>query len=194
MDEQHGMNPPPRVVVVKKRGGLSAGWIIAIILGGLLLLAVPCAGLLIGIMLPALGKARQAAFQVLSESNVREITAGLHTYASTYDDALPPPGTDWEALLVDKGWASSESFHPRQWTEPGAAYFLVPIGRFADVENPSTTPLVYEHPDLNRDGVTVGFVDGHVDFVSDETFESMMGSLVLPDGTKYVPEYEQSTP
>ncbi|MEZ6317133.1 MAG: hypothetical protein R3B49_00065 [Phycisphaerales bacterium] len=197
MNDANGQTPPatpPRVVVVEKRRGLSAGWIVAIVLGVVVLLVVPCAGLLVGIMLPALGKARQEAFRIVSESDVRDITAGVAKYAVMYQDAIPSPGADWEALLASKGWVAPETFHPVRWSSSGPAYFLVPIGRFQDVEFPTTTPLVYEHPGLNRGGVTVGFVDGHVEFVSDEAFESMMGSLVLPDGTRYVPEYERSSP
>ena len=55
-----------------------------------LLVVIAIIALLIGILLPALGRARQSAKTMLSLSNVRQITVSLSTYALDYEGKYPP--------------------------------------------------------------------------------------------------------
>ncbi|MGP1273538.1 MAG: type II secretion system protein [Phycisphaerales bacterium] len=55
-----------------------------------LLVVIAIIALLIGILLPALGRARASAKTMLSLSNVRQITVALSTYANDYDGDYPP--------------------------------------------------------------------------------------------------------
>jgi prepilin-type N-terminal cleavage/methylation domain-containing protein len=54
-----------------------------------LLVVVSIIALLIGILLPALGRARDSALQTTSLSNLRQISAGLAAYAGDWNDRQP---------------------------------------------------------------------------------------------------------
>jgi len=56
-----------------------------------LLVVIAIIALLIGILLPALGKARQAARRLKDQTQVRGILQGLVTYASNHSDVYPLP-------------------------------------------------------------------------------------------------------
>lgn len=55
-----------------------------------LLVVIAIIALLIGILLPALGKARDAARAAVSMSNIRQITSAMMMYANDSDDYFPP--------------------------------------------------------------------------------------------------------
>jgi prepilin-type N-terminal cleavage/methylation domain-containing protein len=54
-----------------------------------LLVVIAVIALLMGVLLPALSRARGAAIKVWSQSNMRTIHQWMHIYASTYDDQVP---------------------------------------------------------------------------------------------------------
>ncbi|MEL7239899.1 MAG: prepilin-type N-terminal cleavage/methylation domain-containing protein, partial [Planctomycetota bacterium] len=54
-----------------------------------LLVVIAIIALLIGILLPALGRARDQARTVLSLSNVRQLTVALTTYAVDFNGKFP---------------------------------------------------------------------------------------------------------
>ena len=54
-----------------------------------LLVVISIIALLIGILLPALGRARDSALQSTSLSNLRQISAGLGAYAGDWNDRQP---------------------------------------------------------------------------------------------------------
>jgi prepilin-type N-terminal cleavage/methylation domain-containing protein/prepilin-type processing-associated H-X9-DG protein len=55
-----------------------------------LLVVISIIALLIGILLPALGNARQVAKSVQCQSNLRSIGQALYIYAGDHDEVLPP--------------------------------------------------------------------------------------------------------
>jgi prepilin-type processing-associated H-X9-DG protein len=68
-----------------------------------LLVVIGIIALLIGILLPSLGNARQSANLVACQANLRSIGQALLMYANTYKDSLPPgdnyAGGTWSSLV-----------------------------------------------------------------------------------------------
>src|SRR5690606_8791914 len=61
-----------------------------------LLVVIAIIALLIGILLPALGKARMAARTAVSLSNLRQLGLALNMYGTDFDGKLPPNfGNEW---------------------------------------------------------------------------------------------------
>lgn len=59
--------------------------------------------LLIGILLPALGSAREAARGTVCQSNLRQMGIAVYAYALDYDDALPSVGLRHDNGAVKQG-------------------------------------------------------------------------------------------
>ena len=66
-----------------------------------LLVVISIIALLIAILLPALGQARQTALTMQCSSNLRQIGIGYHIYANDFEDYLPMsyPGGGWNWVL-----------------------------------------------------------------------------------------------
>ncbi|MEM7629700.1 MAG: DUF4190 domain-containing protein [Planctomycetota bacterium] len=151
--------------------------------------------LVAGIMLPALGAARQAALTTRDAVNVRAIAQGLTLYAQNNNDALPPVDADWRALLIDGGYAPIEVFETPYLN--GAAtgvhsYVYLPAD---SITFNARQVLVYTNPQLTPDGGTnVAFHDNHIEFIDAMTFEAMVPAFSLPDGTPFVPHLDEEMP
>ncbi|MDQ7014235.1 MAG: prepilin-type N-terminal cleavage/methylation domain-containing protein [Planctomycetota bacterium] len=99
-----------------------------------LLVVIAIIALLIGILLPALGKARQSARTTVCASSLRQITLGWAIYANEWDD-ISVPGqvgryADERKNIYHVG--NGEQYRPRWYVQMGAA-----AGFYALV-NPST--------------------------------------------------------
>ncbi|MFG0260463.1 MAG: prepilin-type N-terminal cleavage/methylation domain-containing protein [Phycisphaerales bacterium JB041] len=88
-----------------------------------LLVVIAIIALLIGILLPALGKARQSARTTVCSSGLRQITLGWAIYANEWDD-ISVPGqvgryADESKNVYDVG--NGQQYRPRWYVQMGAA-------------------------------------------------------------------------
>lgn len=152
-------------------------------MGGTLMVSGPLA---VGIMLPALGSAREAAREAEQLSQVREITLAAQIYAADNKDQLPEDiaqledyGATWDNLISPSSLrAQDRPFNHGEWDRArqqrfireNSSYVLVPLGNLGRLDRPSETVLVFQRPDDNpaSDGLVVGWADGHVTMEYDQ--------------------------
>jgi hypothetical protein len=121
-----------------------------------------------GILLPALGKARAAARQIKSSSQMRLIAQGLILYANDNKDAFPEPGADWEARLVSAGLISRELLAAPQAQPGDLSYFYVPGGA-STLKHDKV--LLIENPEFYQGrGGNVAFEDSTVEYLVGDDF------------------------
>ena len=166
---------------------LAIGGVIASSVG--MVLGCGCIGT--GVMLPALGKARNAARQLKSSTQLRAIGSGLQLYAQAYKDQLPPKGSDWQALLVNGNFATDELFvsaaAPDASQASGPSYFYVPpVIAVGKIKDPTIKVIAFEDPvNFRQRGSNVLFADGHVEYLTGEALWSKIDGLSLANGTVY---------
>lgn len=173
---------PPQMPAPAPKKGLGTGAIIAIV-AGVLVVICACGG--VGVLLPALSKARDSARMIKSSTQMRAIYMSLVMYADANQSWLPPQGSDVPSLLPD--------VPPTMWQSPsappsGPSYYYVPLGRLDKIENPSSKVILYENPDMPRRGMwNVVFADGRIDVLQANEYRQLIDGITLPDGTPYTP-------
>ena len=151
---------PPK----KSNTGLWIGLGVGCGVGGLMFL-----GLLLGLLLPALGAVRSRALRANCQSNLRQIGLAVNGYSEDYDGDFPPSLAELYSDYVsnarlfkcpatnDRGYLD---FVAGTATEASASYVYLP-GRFCEL--PGDFFVAYDKPGNHRgDGVNVVYVDGHV--------------------------------
>jgi len=122
------------------------------------------AGVGMGVALPALAKAREQARRAVSMSNLKQIGLGLRMYADDRQGNLPA-----EMEQAKSYWPNARILEsplkPKNFAGP--SYVYIPG------QSLSMSPgniVAYENPEFSADGVTVLFLDGHVEFMKPDAF------------------------
>lgn len=167
-----------------KKKGLSTGAIIGIVIGSVFILLV-CGGLCTGMMLPAVGKARETARALKSSTQVSALVQGCIMYANDNKDYLPPVAT-WDSAISQyvptsgvgsmtdspqiEGTGNEMVYTPPPASQPGA------MSRVTDAKMPSTWILIREDETKlsPRQMIVVGYLDGQVTMLRRADFEAQM--------------------
>ncbi len=139
---------------------------------------------MIGMLLPALGKARQVAQGAQATSNLRMISMGGVLYADANNDLLPP-ADDWKNVLLDGHFITAEQLLWPNQEDDGRCFAMNALLdglTLSSIQDPSNTIFFFEvapgsplagGPELlaerpnDRRGYIVSFVDGHSEWVTE---------------------------
>lgn len=118
----------------------------------------------LGIVLPAIGKARQAAETIISETQLRQIQTGMINFNN--DRGSLPPADDWQAVLSDYLIGAPDDPIFDSPLSDGDAIEYVFVGA-DDYAFDGRRIMLYEDPDhRTHDGlVIVSYDDGRVERV-----------------------------
>jgi prepilin-type N-terminal cleavage/methylation domain-containing protein/prepilin-type processing-associated H-X9-DG protein len=94
-----------------------------------LLVVIAIIALLIGVLLPALGKARDSARQVKCQSNIRQLSIALNQYATDFKEFFPPNAND----LKDKDPIDGRTVSGHYW------YDIKRLGNYMPQSNSTDT-------------------------------------------------------
>ncbi len=159
------------------------------ILGGLsivLIPIIPILALLIGILLPAMGSARQAARNAVDASQLRQVAVVYMSYAQDHNNILPAHPRDTTGVYgLANAMVISPHHDPLTQVDRGdgdgtavryGSYVFINQGAELDaVAHPSSTIIAYTAIASDQQNVRVVlFMDGHVEMMDEQSFRAMM--------------------
>ncbi|MCE7974282.1 MAG: hypothetical protein DYG92_08185 [Leptolyngbya sp. PLA1] len=169
--------PPPQGSATKT---------VAIVLSiiGVLMVLI-CGGVFL-ILMPALGKAKEAAKATVALSNARQLMVAVHSYATDFKDRVPANAGWADTLNSYLGGGVEPMLDSRRIDGPGPDFvYAAPPGRkgrqllLSEIRNPSTT--IFFHEDLTAlppsiKTVVVAYADGAVKLVPRAELEQALAA------------------
>lgn len=126
--------PAPRRTGRPPRKGMP-GWVWLLVAGGGLFMILPCLGILVALLLPAVQASREAARRAQCRNNLQQIALALHNYHDVYK-SFPPaitysadgqPLHSWRVLLLpylDQQGLYGQYNLNEPWNGPGNSQLL----------------------------------------------------------------------
>ena len=159
------------------------------ILGGTSIVLLPFMALMVGILLPALGAARNSARDSVDWSSLRQVGLAMHGYAADHDDILPTHPRELTPYLVNLVQPQSACISAHH--DPGTpldrgdstgpavrygSYVFLLMGTSTDsIQYPSQTVLAYRASGSNSQRQrAVLFADGHCQLMLDQDLRDML--------------------
>lgn len=136
----------------------------------------------LGILLPALGKARQTARQMKDMVQVRAMVQSLTIYSMDNKGAFPEPGADWQKRLIDMKAMDPILFEsPLSDSAPTPQvphYLYFPP---ASAEPDRSFILIMTNPAImERGSGSIGYADGRAESASKQVLERTLADLNAP--------------
>ncbi len=125
-----------------------------------------------GMVLPALGRAREAAQGAGSMNNVKQLCLAMMMYAQDHDDRLPERLSDLALYVGDP----SVFVHPKNRKKAKLIDLEKPVtidehsdyelvlkgGKLSEIEDPAEAVVIRENREFSKGRRVVGYADGHV--------------------------------
>lgn len=145
--------------------------------GSTLMVSGPLA---IGIMLPALGSAREAAHEAQLMSQARQLSMAAVAYGIDHNNQMPDDiasiqeyGATLEVLISPRSQRAQpapanfgewDAARQQRFLRENSSFILVPTGGLDQIGNAADTVLIFQRPDdmPGADGLIVGYADGSV--------------------------------
>lgn len=169
-----------------EKKGLPAIAIVGIVLGSVALVAVVLIALLIALLLPAIGRAREAAQQVMTQSNARTIAQAIEIYEANNGNTQPPSAT-WESELLAQGLVTQDMLDQLVTNGPTPAFFFVPDTVTDSKTGAEHEFVLYGNPGTFEDGGVFVRDNGSAEFMANPAFTDLVGRMQNADGTAFEP-------
>ena len=152
---------------------------VAIVLLGTFVIVSGAIGLIVGLILPSMGAAREAAAKQQSATALASIGTALRAYAADYAGALPPDDSAIMSQLVPRYLSKAPMIGPPGTTEP--SWRFVPPGNLNQLAEPGTKILAFETPGhWKRAGGHLLYADGTVKWIDGLRFDELVQPFITP--------------
>jgi hypothetical protein len=108
-------------------------------------------------------------------SNMREVIQQAFLAAAANGDQWP---ASLDALHLDPALTAS----PRDLQNPALVYHPWTPDQLANTPNPDQLPVLWEQPNATTDGLSVGFADGHIEWLPNQAaLDTLLEKATQPE-------------